>query len=911
MCACIVMDTARATTIKGWGSLDTRKMSVDRLLLAKDLVSLSAHVKDWPNKARVLGFTEGEIEDILVDNANNRLRKSAMLVKWGEMQGEMATLGNLLDIAKHNDWRELIHGITIEQEESSVSEVGQSSDKWRFIHILKFVLLAAVLMLLTYHYYPTILYYIHKANSKNLPYLSDYEYFVGREKEVKDVVGLLDYGASGSARIVNIYGPPGFGKSTLAIYAGHQLLEKGVNIHYLNLFDCANNVRQCLAEKIKYNSDPHEVVAFDAFLQWVRGRNFYDLIILDNCDEILHKQKEEMQYVVEKVIQNSQNFKFLITSRETTSYVGSFESYKLYELSKRAACNLLEHKIPSTIKANLSEREELAEITGGIPLALQIVGSLLRLPDLAKPANLIQELKDEPILTLSPRQLPENKKINASFNLSYKYLSNKEKRIGQFLSNFPGSFRVEAGIGIIDSVFNLTSNTVKPAIATLVQRSLLEYSHDDDRYHFHSLIREYFLVKQSESKRSKARQFIRSFQKFFFLLLRNASDAYNSLSFKKSLAILDAERHNFLQLFADLEMGIIECDFELAIETIVQAIKGALLMCRFSYKDLLHLVNTSVVFLDSHHLHSTKWEEIRLDLMYYIVIFHEKINSSEAALGAFDYYKENNVMTFSKGSPATERLLLKVSDLYSAQGRYNDSNYYYAYCFECDSKICSNKYLGRHFKRFDDFEKAAHYLRLSLVEEEDPFTKLVLLFQLRPVYLNLGQISAAEDVLENITLMVPKIITLTHYELFLNIETINEMIYILRDLGKSEAADLLEGCAIDVIFNMGVEVNVEVLYPNKSLIIVETLYWKGEYQKAVELGMFAIERSRERNQSASNLIAIVAMAKWSYGNYSAGLDDYIKRWVSWGPPDYALHLSNTTSEIYYSLLFSSYLQHCV
>ena len=355
--------------------------------------------------------------------------------------------------------------------------------------------------------------------------------------------------------------------------------------------------------------------------------------------------------------------------------------------------------------------------------------------------------------------------------------------------------------------------------------------------------------------------------------MKNASDAYNSLSFKKSLAILDAERHNFLQLFTDLEAGSIECDFELAIGTIIQAIQEKLLMCRFSYMDLLHILNNSIVFLDSHHLHSTEWEEVRLDLMYHIIYFHEKINSSEAAIDAFDHYNESNIMTFRKESPATQRLLRRMSDLCSGLGRYNDSNYYYAFIFECGSRTCSNKYLGRHFRRFDEYEKAAYYLSLSLVEEEDSFTKLVLLFQLRSVYIGLGQNSAAESVLENITLMVPNIITLPHYELFQNMETIDAMISVLRDLGKSDTADLLEGCAIDVIFNMGAEVNVDILYPNKSLIIVEALYKKGEYQKAVELGTFAIERSRERNQSTSNLIGVVAMAKWSYGNYSAALDD--------------------------------------
>lgn len=123
------------------------------------------------------------------------------------------------------------------------------------------------------------------------------------------------------------------------------MLEKGVHIHYVNLAESLKGVEQ-LAEKI---SDT-EAVTFDKFLRWVRKRNSYNLIILDNCDETLHSHKEELQYVVEKVIEHSLNFIFLITSREVTSYIESFEPYKLYELSKRAACDLIEKKIPFGMK---------------------------------------------------------------------------------------------------------------------------------------------------------------------------------------------------------------------------------------------------------------------------------------------------------------------------------------------------------------------------------------------------------------------------------------------------------------------------------------------------------------------------------------------------------------------------------
>ena len=84
------------------------------------------------------------------------------------------------------------------------------------------------------------------------------------------------------------------------------MLEKGVFVHYLNFRDCPKGVKQYMAENIiPDHPDKYQADSFEKFLQWVRNRNFYDLIISDNCDEILHSQKEELQSAVEMVIEKS------------------------------------------------------------------------------------------------------------------------------------------------------------------------------------------------------------------------------------------------------------------------------------------------------------------------------------------------------------------------------------------------------------------------------------------------------------------------------------------------------------------------------------------------------------------------------------------------------------------------------
>lgn len=681
-----------------------------------------------------------------------------------------------------------------------------------------------------YIYYPTILYNIN-GYSSSLPYPSDH--FVGREKEVSDVIRLLDDKIS----IVDIYGSPGFGKSTLAIHVGHRMLEKGFIVHYVNLDECPKEgVQQFIAERVMNSVNQQETLNFNKFLQWVRGRSFYNLIILDNCDETLHNQKGDLQSAVEKIVDNSHKFKFLITSREATSYIGRFEPYKLHELSKEAACDLLQHKIPDGIDSNLSQREELAELTGNIPLALQIIGSLLRLPTIASPAvvTVIEELKKEPILTLSPKEINEKSTINASFSLSYKYLNVKEKRIGQLLSNFPGSFEMEACVDIITHIlfqnklyYADKEDIINNAVKVLVQRSLLEFDGDQRRYHFHNLIREYFLEKQKLSHTlNKADLFINHFQIYFFGLLKNASDNYSSQSFKKSLATLDKERHNFLRLFKDLESGSIRCDLKLMVTSLVSAIDSKLLMCRFSYIDMLHIIENSITHLkskvDDGQLFSTSadWKESYLTLIYHLINFHQNINSSEYAIEIYDQFKESVESTINDISPAAIRVLSRVSELYLEFERHDLSAYYYILVIqahmgdvilkECGDSLsqCTIITFANYFRHVGEYEKAADYYNLSLtVENHTTFIRIQGMFNLLYVYDKLNRQEKADEMLEAIVPMLPEISELPHNELFQNIPELEIWIAHLLTHGKTEASDLLVGIAIGVVFNMGAEVD--------------------------------------------------------------------------------------------------------
>jgi hypothetical protein len=717
---------------------------------------------------------------------------------------------------------------------------------WLYLLVLA-IIAVSVVMIVVYSIYVDK----HEFTS-NLPIISHLP-FVGREKEVSDLIGYLDHGAP--ERIINIHGSPGFGKSHLAVYVGWRMFEKGVNVYYIDLTDVPEvGLKDYFVETI-YN----ETVSFSKFLRIIRTKYFDHLVIFDNSDDVIRNQRKELQTIVQDVVKNSEHFKFIITSREKISFIDHFEPYKVHELSKEAACNLLEYKIPNSMKASLSEREELAELTGSIPLALKIIGSLLRLgiPGLTSPSAILAELKIEPISTLSHKQLHDNT-ISASFNLSYRFLEKDHKVIGQLLSNFPGSFTLEAYIMVLNDTVGNDVHIDEVVLQSLVGRSLLEYT--NDRYHFHSLIRDYFKMQEESAA---IEWFTYYFRNYYFCLLTNATDMYRSQLFKSALAIVNEEKHNFLHLLKDLELGKIRCDLNTAIMSIVNAIEAKLLANKFSHELLLSVLEA---YLTRGEIYGNyplfKYYEVDLQVLYHVIEIQYETNSPEAAKEAFDKY-DKYLMYNNSGM---SRILSLVSNICSELGQHNESIRLYSYVkiFLCDDGKCSYKSFGRYHKRVGDYKLAAYYYNLSLtVESHGAIEKLYTTLVLHEIYLGLTQKS---DLLDKIELT--EIITMPPYELFQNVKDLNEIINYLHNHNKAEAAEILEECVANATITMDAEVDVAHV-----VTVLQARYKRGQCQNVVDLGQRAIEYSIKYNQSMIYLLVLVGKANIWHWNFSEGFNN--------------------------------------
>ena len=453
-------------------------------------------------------------------------------------------------------------------------------------------------------------YHLNLIESKSLPYPS--ETFVGREQELDELVKFINF-SNRDHRIVNIVGPPGIRKTTLAIHLGHRMIPNGVLVHYIDMAEFPDKqVKQILAEKVLESagiiSNKSVTVDFEHLKTWARDCYWYNLIILDNCDDTLHYQKEQFLTAIKKIVEASLNVKVLMASRKTVINLNYMKDFKIPELSMTAACDLLRERVPININLTAEDREKIANLTGRIPLALQIVASLLSLSSPPTPKGIILELDKEPIKTLSHDALSEKDKVNTSFSLSYKHLSDRLKMIGSLIAYFPGSFTTEAVIRIHSIIYRRHGippercDNIPEALRSLVECSLLEHNIKTDRYHYHHLIREFFLIQNKKvDYLYKLENFLFGFHYYYSHKLYDSALNFHTHC-EPSIYFLDMERHNIQLLLENLAKKMIKQpeEFILTINTLAISMDFDLLTCRFTREEMLQPLHVSLMHLDSY-----------------------------------------------------------------------------------------------------------------------------------------------------------------------------------------------------------------------------------------------------------------------------------------------------------------------
>ena len=225
------------------------------------------------------------------------------------------------------------------------------------------------------------------------------ERMFGRLHEIQQVTEAIQ---SGSVSVVWITGGPGFGKTTVASKAAHELTrlasERAVLFCSLRSKKTLHDVATLMSLACsKTQTQPPETPQH-WLLNWSKQQVSNVTFVLDNADEILEDSDcKEFMNLLEEMRKFSRNVTFMITSRKICSFpsLHNTENVRLDCLPAEEAKQVLLSRIDDPEKRKkLSKVEKLVELCGFHPLTLCIAGSLL--PDDYNEDEFIQSLEEEP-----------------------------------------------------------------------------------------------------------------------------------------------------------------------------------------------------------------------------------------------------------------------------------------------------------------------------------------------------------------------------------------------------------------------------------------------------------------------------------------------------------------------------------
>lgn len=285
--------------------------------------------------------------------------------------------------------------------------------------------------------------------------------FVGREAEVDGVARLL-----GEARLVTLVGPPGVGKTRLAVEIARRTETTAdrsvVPVPVAGVADSANLASE-LAMALEVPTD-RDVTLTEAVLEALRDTDL--LLLLDNCEQV----REQAATLVGRIVTTCPQVRVLATSRVPLAVPGE-QLHRIGPLNAPAAAQLFIDRA-SLVTSLVLERvtrsvvNQICERLDGLPLAIELAARQARtlsLPDLL--GRLDTELARAEIP--SPTG-PEHRTLTATLDWSCRRLAAAQTELLENLSVLVGAFDLPATSAVAGDRSDLVAD-----LASLVDHSLL------------------------------------------------------------------------------------------------------------------------------------------------------------------------------------------------------------------------------------------------------------------------------------------------------------------------------------------------------------------------------------------------------------------------------------------------------
>ena len=351
--------------------------------------------------------------------------------------------------------------------------------------------------------------------------------FTGRENEVEEITNLI---TDQSTRLLNIWGSPGFGKTSTAIEVARNLLSLISSVYFFKL-QGIRTVDEFLSKILsifKSNLTDLSLRPIDKVVSIFREISSPIFLIFDNVDDFLSSESgsAKLTPLFKELLDSNVNINIIFTTREllenVRDQIEGFQDIRIRPLLPVSSVEFVRQLLPSFSESVVAK---VAEICSHVPLAMKLVASLVE----NNAENIANQILEE--LSLSGNILEQidskyEKNMRRLFEVPFEKLTLRDKHALISLTVFSsGRISKDAAIHVVSEEMGVVE--VARTLKTLVKKALIDEDPSGEYLSIHPLICSFVSDKAKQSefesvfKSSRVR-----FGRYYFLLFEKLNDKF-------------------------------------------------------------------------------------------------------------------------------------------------------------------------------------------------------------------------------------------------------------------------------------------------------------------------------------------------------------------------------------------------
>ncbi|CAB3984782.1 WD repeat-containing alr2800 [Paramuricea clavata] len=352
--------------------------------------------------------------------------------------------------------------------------------------------------------------------------------FTGREDEIEEITNLI---TGQSTRLLNIWGSPGFGKTSTAIEVARHLLSLKCPVYFFKLQGIrkADEFLSKILSIFKTNLADLSLTPIDKLVSILREISSRIFLIFDNLDDLLSSESSSVKLtgLFGQLLDSNVFVNVVFTTRELLEnmrdLIECFRDIRIRPLHPVSSVEFVRQLLPSFSESVVAN---VTGISSNVPLAMKLVASVVENNNEDMANKLLEELSLPGNLLEIGRSYEQNMK--RLFETPFEQLTLSDKHTLISLTVFSsGRISKDAAVDVISDEIGVVKAV--GSLKTLVNKSLIDEDPCGEYYSIHPLIHSFVVDKAKQSEFKNVFESSRILIcRYYFLLFERINDYFLS-----------------------------------------------------------------------------------------------------------------------------------------------------------------------------------------------------------------------------------------------------------------------------------------------------------------------------------------------------------------------------------------------